>query len=555
MKLSGAEIIIKLLEKEGIEVIAGIPGGSSLPMYNALSKSSIKHILARHEQGAGFISQGIARTTGKAAVCFATSGPGVTNLLTAIADAKLDSVPIIAITGQVPYKSMGTDAFQEVDTYGLTVPITKHNFLVRSVEELTYIIPKAFEIAETGRPGPVVIDVPKDIQNQIIEIEISENIGNKDKAINIDIYEIEKIAHAVNKAKKPLFIIGGGVTNSDSGYLVRDISQKNDIPVAATLMGLGNYPSESSLFIGMLGMHGEVATNLIVNEADLVLAFGIRFDDRATGDIKKFCPNATIVHVDIDSAEIDKLKKSKYSIAGDVKEVLLKLKPFIKVNKREAWKKEIKDIKTKHLMPEVTLSDDINNPINLIKVLNGLLDDDTIITTDVGQHQMWVAQHYNFRRPRKFITSGGLGTMGFGLPAAIGAAVANQDKKVVCISGDGSFMMNLQELSTLQELNLNVTVIILNNGCLGLVRQQQELFYEGRYIACKFKSKQDFSLIAAGFGIKSYCLKNEKDPICTLKKALLNKEPCVIDVLINENENVLPMVPPGGGNCEMVGGK
>lgn len=553
MELSGAEIIIKLLENQGIKVVAGIPGGSNLPIYSALHKSSIRHILARHEQGAGFICHGIARTTGRASVCFATSGPGVTNLLTAIADAKLDSIPIVAITGQVPYEAMGTDSFQEVDTYGLTVPITKHNFLVRSAKELLDVIPKAFKIAEEGRPGPVVVDVPKDVQNEKIEFKLSENIDNTAKKNNLDISQIQKIAKAISKSKKPVMIIGGGITNSNSGDLVKAIAQKNDIPVASTLMGIGTFPPDDKRYIGMLGMHGASYTNLIINEADLILVFGARFDDRATGNISKFCPNASIIHVDIDAAEIDKLRKSKYSITGDVKDVLTELNKFIDNNKREKWFSYIDEMKKKHPFYNPDLNDDMKNPINLIKTINKLLDDDTIITTDVGQHQMWTAQYYKFKHPRTLITSGGLGTMGFGLPAAIGAAIANPYKKVVCISGDGSILMNIQELATLQELNLNVTVIVFNNGYLGLVRQQQELFYNKEYIATKFNSKHKFPAIAEGFGIKGYSL-NCKNSLNVLEEALKKTGPCLIDAPIYEFQNVLPMVPPGGGNCEMVGG-
>lgn len=551
MKCSGAEITIKLLEKEGIKLIAGIPGGSNLPIYNELYKSNIKHILVRHEQAAGFICQGIARTTGEVAVCFATSGPGVTNLITAIADAKLDSIPVIAITGQVPYRDIGTDAFQEVDTYGLTIPITKHNYLVRSAEELKRVIPEAFKIAKEGRPGPVVIDIPKDVQLEKIDFELSEDLHNYSTRSSLSELEILKVAKMINSAKKPVMCIGGGIINSGSEELVKEIAHKNKIPVASTLMGLGTLTAEDSLYLGMFGMHGAAYTNLIMEEADLILGFGIRFDDRSTGNIDKFCPNAAFIHVDIDPAEIDKLRKSDYSIAGDINEVLKVLIPKVDEDKRDMWMNRINELKREYPIYKPNNDKSLSHPINLVETISNLLDEDTIITTDVGQHQMWVAQYYKFRKPRTFLTSGGLGTMGFGLPAAIGAALANPDKKVVCISGDGSILMNIQELATLCEFKLNVTIVVMNNSHLGLVRQQQELFYNKNYIASDFPMGHNFAAIAKGFGIKSYNLNGD---IEVLKEAFENEEPTLINASIYPFEDVLPMVPPGGSNSEMLGG-
>lgn len=552
MKCSGAEITIKLLEKEGIKLIAGIPGGSNLPIYNELYKSNIKHLLVRHEQAAGFICQGIARTTGEAAVCFATSGPGVTNLITAIADAKLDSIPIVAITGQVPYRDIGTDAFQEVDTYGLTIPITKHNYLVRSAEELKRVIPEAFKIAKEGRPGPVVIDIPKDVQLEKIDFEISEDLHNYSAEGSLSELKVLKVAQMINNAKKPVMCIGGGIINSASEELVKEIAHKNNIPIASTLMGLGTLAAEDPLYLGMFGMHGAAYTNLIMEEADLILGFGIRFDDRSTGNIDKFCPNAAFVHVDIDPAEIDKLRKSDYSIAGDINEVLKGLIPKVNEDKRDMWMNRIDELKREYPIYKPSNDKSLSHPINLVETISDLLDENTIITTDVGQHQMWVAQYYKFRKPRTFLTSGGLGTMGFGLPAAIGAALANPDKKVVCISGDGSILMNIQELATLCELKLNVTIVVMNNSHLGLVRQQQELFYNKNYIASDFPMGHDFAAIAKGFGIKSYNLNGD---IETLKEAFKDEAPTLINAPIYPFEDVLPMVPPGGSNSEMLGGK
>ncbi len=554
MRLSGAEITIKLLEKLGIDVIAGIPGGTNLPLYDALYNSSIKHVLARHEQGAAFIVHGIARSTGKAAVCFATSGPGATNLLTGIADAKLDSVPMVAITGQVSYDYVGTDSFQEVDTYGLTVPITKHNFFVRSAEELFYVIPEAFRIAEEGRKGPVLVDIPKNVQTEEMEFEKWPELKAKSIGNTIDEGLIKKAAEMINKSDKPILYIGGGIVNSDSSEILYRFAKKNNIPVVSTIMGLGTFPMEDSLYIGMLGMHGERYTNLLLNEADLILAFGVRFDDRAVGNINKFCAKAKIIHVDIDDVEIDKIKKTDLSICADIAVVMDKMIDFIDENNREKW---ISHIKNKKEQMPICLpgAEDLFHPINIIKTVSDLVQDDTIITTDVGQHQMWVVKTYPFKRPKTLLTSSGLGTMGFGLPAAIGAAIANKEKTIVCFSGDGSFLMNIQELATLADLQLNVKIIILNNGRLGLVRQQQQLFYHEHYMASKFATNPDFAAIAKGFGIQGYNVKKDEQPLDAFKKMFSEKGPCLINIPIEEFENVVPMVVPGEGITEMIGGE
>ena len=555
MKLNGSEITIKLLERQGIKEIAGIPGGANLPLYDALYKSTIKHILCRHEQGGAFIAQGMTRATGEVAVCFATSGPGATNLLTAIADAKLDSIPIICITGQVAYPSIGTDAFQEVDTYGLTIPITKHNFIVRSAWQLFEIIPEAFKLAASGRPGPVLIDIPKDVQQEVLEFEHWPEIGIKEednKEIDGDF--IKWSAEEINKAKKPILYIGGGVLNGNASELIYKLAKKSNIPVTATLMGLGCFPNDDPLYLGMLGMHAARYTNILLQEADLLLAFGVRFDDRATGNIMKFCPKAEIIHVDIDDAEINKLKTADYSINGDIKRVLEVMLEHVGNNSRKEWLQEVEATKIENpfVLPS---TEDTKHPINIIKYVSTIVDEDAIISTDVGQHQMWTAQVYPFNKPRTLLTSGGLGTMGFGLPAAIGAALAEPEKQVVCFTGDGSILMNIQELATLADLNLNVKVLILNNGHLGLVRQQQELFYSGHYIASKFVTNPNFAMISEGFGIKGYDLKNEEDLYGKLKEILLSKGPCVVDIPIREMENCVPMVPPGLAISEMIGGE
>lgn len=553
MKLSGAEIIIQLLERQGVKMITGIPGGTNLPLYHALSQSNIRHILARHEQGAGYIAHGMARSTGRAAVCFATSGPGVTNLITAIADAHLDSVPIIAITGQVATSSMGTDAFQEVDTYGITLPIVKHNYLIKSASELLKIIPEAFLIAESGRPGPVVIDVPKNVQTETIEFEIWPEKCPKPVTPEVNRSSIKKMAKMIEEAQRPVIYFGGGVIHSGASSVLLSVSERNSLPAVSTLNGLGVFPTSHPLFLEMLGMHGTRVTNLVINQADLIIAIGTRFDDRATGNIQKFCNQAKIIHVDIDAAEINKLKKSDLAITGDVKNILQHLFPVISEKKRSEWLDFIAHINKTHPFHALDCPDPFQ-PNQLIKKIGAMVSPDTIITTDVGQHQMWVAQSYPFQLPRTLLTSGGLGTMGFGLPAAIGAALAHPGKKIICFSGDGSILMNIQELATLAELDLDVTILIINNGHLGLVRQQQELFYNQTYIASKFSLNPDFTAIARGFGVQSINLARSADPETHLAEVLKKRGPWLVSIPIDPFANVLPMVPPGAGITEMVGG-
>ncbi|HPO13483.1 MAG TPA: biosynthetic-type acetolactate synthase large subunit [Candidatus Hydrogenedentes bacterium] len=554
MKRTGAQIITALLERQGIETVAGIPGGCNLPLYDALRDSPIHHVLARHEQGAGFIAQGMARATGKAAVCLATSGPGATNLLTAIADAKLDSVPIIAITGQVPASMIGTDAFQEVDTYGLTLPITKHNFIVRNIEELLEVVPEAFHIALSGRPGPVAIDVPKDMQTQTLDITEWPEPGKADAFPPCDPEAIRQLADRIHRAKKPVLYIGGGIIASGASEDLAAFARKNGIPVACTLSGLGAFPANDPLYLGMLGMHGAQYTNLLLDEADLILAFGVRFDDRATGRVVEFCKHADIIHVDIDPSEISKIKPANLAIVGDVGNVLRSVMPMLHDNERSEWRGRIMELKDRFPL-RFPVPQDPLHPMNFLQQLSMRTEPGTIITTDVGQHQMWVAQAYPFQRPRTLLTSGGLGTMGFGLPAAIGAALARPGIRAVCVSGDGSILMNLQELATLAELNLDVTVFIMNNHHLGLVRQQQELFYGQRYFATQFGADPDFARIAEGFGLRAWDLGEETDPMETVARTLNQPGPCVINVPVHQTENVLPMVPPGKANREMIIGE
>ncbi|NDV20553.1 acetolactate synthase large subunit [Pseudodesulfovibrio sp. JC047] len=555
MRLSGAEIIIKLLERQGIDTIAGIPGGANLPMYDALGKSeSIRHILTRHEQGAGFIAQGMARVSGKPAVFFATSGPGATNTLTAIADAKLDSIPIICITGQVPLSMIGTDAFQEVDTYGLSVPITKHNFLVRSVEDLLWIIPAAFRIAASGRPGPVVIDVPKDVQAAFHEFETWPEPGEREPSEGLIPAEIRRAASMINSAKKPVLYLGGGVIQSDSADEALALAEKASIPSVVTLMGLGVIPTDNPLCLGMLGMHAARYTNMVLEECDLLVAVGVRFDDRATGKVPEFCPNAKVIHMDIDPSELDKIKRSTASVTGDVAEILTALIPLIDENARASWISRVQTLKKEHPML-IADADDPTSAYGVVLKAAELAGEQAIVCTDVGQHQMRTAQVYPFKHPRQWLTSGGLGTMGFGMPASIGAALAAPDRPVICFSGDGSIMMNIQDLATAMEYDIPIKIILTNNNALGLVRQQQDLFYGKRYFASDYSRSVDFIKIAEGFGIKAHDLGTSEDPAETLKIALSEPGPSLIHVPLSPDDPVYPMVPPGAANSEMIGGE
>jgi acetolactate synthase I/II/III large subunit len=552
MKLNGADIIIKFFQERGISEIPGIPGGSNLPLYDSLSRSSIRHILARHEQGAGFIAQGIARSTGEVAVCFATSGPGATNLVTAIADAWADSVPVMFITGQVPGAYIGTDAFQEVNFCDMTRTITKGTYLVRQAEDLFTILPEAYELCNSARPGPVFIDVPKDVQQQVVELKTfhfrkNSALHNEQESNR----KSEKIAEAINHSQRPIFYIGGGCVSSNAHREIQSVARKNSIPVVNSLMGLGCFPQTSPLYIGMLGMHGAKHANLLLNDADLIIAAGARFDDRATGKLDKFCPQAKVIHIDIDPKEINKLRRADISIVADLKTVIRKIEPMIEKNQREKWITYVHEVKIRH-MPEKNKQDNVLAPDTFLRELSVLTDHDSIVTTDVGQHQMWVAQYYPFTAPRTFLTSGGLGTMGFGFPAAIGAAVANPKKQVICVTGDGSFFMNMQELATLAELNLNVKIILFNNQSLGLVRQQQELFYKGNFFASCFEAQTNFSALAEIFGIPSVNLAETSDPVNSLEKALETRGPYLIEVPVNKTKKVFPMVPPGAANHEML---
>lgn len=574
MKKTGAEIIVKLLEMYGIKTVAGIPGGSILPLYDELNRSSIRHILVRHEQAAGFVAQGMARSSGKPAVCLATSGPGAMNLLTAIADARSDSIPIIAITGQVNTTLIGTDAFQEADTFGLSFPITKHSVMVKSPCELLTAIPEAFRIACEGRPGPVLIDVPRDVQlaecdvaddffEKIVENAKNCNCKSKYHATTEELSKkCEEIVQLLSSAKNPVLYCGGGCNSFEAAKEIGKFINQYNLPIVTSLMGIGAVSKQNQMFIGMVGMHGSYAANVAMHDSDLVIAAGVRFDDRATGIVKEFCPNAKIVHIDIDAAEIDKILESSISIVADVESVfsiLAQLTAEKKITANPKWLKQIQEVKEKNDSLECgrVKNTEFINPREFIDSVPELAQkagtnpDDIIVTTDVGQHQMWAAQYYPVKNPRSFLTSGSLGTMGFGLPAAIGASLQNPEKRVVCFSGDGSIMMNVQEMATLAELNLPVTIIVFQNGTLGMVYQQQKYLFDKNYSASIFGKVPDLLNIAAGFGIEAIDADKDKD---WYKKAFDSKRntPCFVKVNVCNEEDVLPFVPGGKANIDSI---
>jgi acetolactate synthase I/II/III large subunit len=549
---TGAEITIRLLERQGVATVAGIPGGAVLPLYDALARSlALRHVLARHEQGAGFIAQGIARATGAPGVCIASSGPGATNLLTAIADAKLDSIPLVAITGQVPRPMIGTDAFQEVDTFGLSRPITKHNYLVRSANDLARVIPEAFAIAASDRPGPVLIDIPKDVQTEAADVAAWPDPGAAAAPPAPTEAAIAGAIALIEAAQRPILYLGGGIVHSGAAAAAVAVAERSSLPTVMTLMGLGVLPTDHPLSLGMLGMHGAPYTNRALDECDLLIAVGARFDDRATGKLAEFCPRAAVIHVDIDAAELGKLRHAELAIRADARAVLERVLAGLRARRRGRWRARIAELARRHPLHLPGL-DSTRGPYGLIKAAAAMLDDDAIVTTDVGQHQMWVTQAFPLRRARQWLTSGGLGTMGFGVPAAIGAALAAPRRTVVCFSGDGSLLMNLQELATAAEERVNVKIVLLNNRSLGLVYQQQTLFYGRRTFASAYRDPPDFVALARGFGVAAVDLDRAADPERSLADALHRPGPCLIHATIDTAEQVLPMVPPGAANTQMI---
>jgi len=554
--MNGAEIIIRQLERHGITVVAGIPGGANLPLYDALAASTtIRHVLARHEQGAGFIAQGMARATGRPAVCFATSGPGATNVLTALADAAMDSVPMVCITGQVARPLLGTSAFQEVDICAMARPAIKAVFAVHEAGELAATVAEALHLAGSGRPGPVLVDVPKDVQLERISCADWPDAPATMAQEPLPEEALQAAVDLIDRAERPMLYLGGGVVRAGGAGAARRLAEQGDMPAVMTLMGLGTLPAAHPLSLGLLGMHGARATNLAMAECDLLIAVGARFDDRATGLASAFCPLARVIHIDIDPREMGRLRGVELALAGDARRVLEQLAERVRPQRRPAWQERIRRLEAAH-GPCRTDGAVPDGPARLIRRVAELAGPDAIITTDVGKHQMWVAQAYPFSRPGQLLTSGGLGTMGFGLPAAIGAALACPGRRVVCFSGDGSLQMNIQELATAVEQRLDLTIVLLNNQSLGLVRQQQRLFFGERCFASAYALVVDFAAIARGFGLRAHDLRGaEPTTDEVLVRALREPGPCLVNVPVAMDEEVAPMVPPGAANTVMIGGE
>jgi acetolactate synthase-1/2/3 large subunit len=552
-KIKGAKALIKCLEKEGVDILFGYPGGQIIPFYNELYDSNMRHILVRHEQAAAHAADGYARATGKIGVCVSTSGPGATNLVTGIATAYMDSVPIVALTGQVPTSMIGNDAFQEADITGITQPITKHNYLVQDAKELPRILKEAFHIAYTGRPGPVLIDLPKDIQNTEIDFYYPEKVemrGYK-PTYKGNIQQIKRAAEEILNSSMPVIYAGGGVISSNSSCELVELAETINAPVTTTLMGISSIPTDHPLYIGMLGMHGSKYANYAVQESDLIIAVGARFDDRVTGKLESFAPNARVIHIDVDPAEISKNVKVHIPIVGDAKQVLKSLNKYVKRCNSEAWIEKINKWKKEYPLTYKQMSPDGVMPQFVIEQISKVCND-AIIVTEVGQHQMWAAQYFNYRKPRTFITSGGLGTMGYGFPAAMGAKVGRPDKTVIDIAGDGSFQMNSQELATVVQNKIPVVVVILNNGYLGMVRQWQELFYERRYSCTFIKGSVDFVKLAEAYGALGLRAERPSEVGPAIEEAVRSGRPAVVDVIVECEANVYPMVPAGAAINEIL---
>ena len=557
MELSGTEIIIECLKQEKVKVVFGIPGGAIMPLYDTFGKMEklpFENILTRHEQGAVHAADGYARATGEVGVCITTSGPGATNLVTGLANAHLDSVPLVAFTGQVSTELVGNDAFQEVDITGITLPITKNNYIARKVEDLATIIKEAFYIARSGRPGPVLVDLPKDVQLAKCLFKYPDKVNRKGykPSYKGHIRQIKSATQKIMEAEKPVIIAGGGIINANASEELRRVAIKANIPVVTTFMGIGSFPENHHLSLGMLGMYGQYIANQATCNADLIIALGTRFDDRITGNLSQFCPHAEIIHADIDPAEIGKNIAVKIPIVGDLKNILNQLYSYIGERKDSSWLAEIQKIREKITCQKEDESGELR-PKYIIKCINEFFKGESIIVTDVGQHQMWAANYCQFLHPRTFISSGGLGTMGYGLPAAIGAKIGCPKKPVVCISGDGSFQMNIQELATAIYNQLPIIVILMNNGYLGMVRQLQELFCERRYVSTSLAGSPDFVKIVEGYGGVGFKVNRKEEFFSTLEVAFQMDRFVLIDCQIPPEENNFPMVQPGSSINQMMG--
>ncbi len=550
--ISGAKALIECLYAEGVDTIFGYPGGVLLPLYDELYDADLRHILVRHEQCAAHAADGYARATGKVGVCLATSGPGATNLVTGIANAYMDSVPIIAITGQVPTSMIGNDAFQEADITGITLPITKHNYLIRNVEDLPRIVKEAFFIASTGRPGPVLIDLPKDVSTTEFEFKYPKKVHlhGYHPGMDIDVNAVKRAASMIAEADRPVIYAGGGVIISDASAELLGLAEAIMAPVTTTLLGIGAFPESHPLSLGMLGMHGTRYANYAIQESDLLIAIGARFDDRVTGKIEAFAPHAKVIHIDIDPAEIGKNVRVDLPIIGNAKAVLQSISTYLQKSRREAWLEKVKRWKKEYPL-QYKQSDTVIKPQYVVQEIHKACPD-AIIVTEVGQNQMWAAQYFQYENPRTFITSGGLGTMGYGFPAAMGAKVGCPDKTVIDIAGDGSFQMTSQELATVVTNDIGVIVAILDNSRLGMVRQWQELFFEKRYSHTDLTHSVDFVKLAEAYGAIGIRAERPSEVSSAISEALAADKPVIIDFVIDPMENVFPMVPAGAAINEIL---
>lgn len=559
-EITGARVLLECLKRLGVKDIFGYPGGSVIPIYDEIySFEGIKHYLSRHEQGAVHEADGYARASGEVGVCIATSGPGATNLVTGIMTAFMDSIPILAITGQVNRAMLGRDSFQETDIVNITLPITKSNYQIISIEEIPQIVKEAYHIAKSGRPGPVLIDFPRDIQLEKIEVERFEELYSEEmdlsgyeRGYQEDLSKLDEGIKLIENSKRPLIISGAGVIHSKGVEEFREFVERLQIPVTSTLLGLGAYPGDKNLFLGMLGMHGTAAANIATLEADLIIGMGFRFDDRITGNIEKFCPNAKIIHIDIDPSEIEKNKKVDIALVGDLKKVLTLLnKKRIELEDIQEWRDRVEYLKRRYSLIVPDCKEGLTTQ-RVLRKIDRVLKGEGVIATDVGQHQMWSALHLTYRNPNSIISSGGGGTMGFGLPSAIGAQVACPDKKIISIVGDGGFQMNIQELILLKAYKLPVKVFIMNNSYLGMVRQWQELFHERRYSEVNLEINPDFVKVAEAYGVKSVTLESEED-LEKIDEILKSDEPILVNCIVKKEENVYPMIPAGKSVEDMIG--
>ncbi len=554
VEMTAGQAFVECLKAEGVEVIFGYPGGAVLPIYDVLYSADIRHLLVRHEQGGAFAAEGYARATGKPGVVLATSGPGATNLVTPIADAYMDSIPLVCFTGNVATTAIGTDAFQEADITGITLPITKHNFLVRNAQDLPRVIREAFHIATTGRPGPVLVDLPRDVSTTKIKFEYPEqpDLPGYKPTYKGHIRQILEAAKLIAGSKRPVLYVGGGVIASGAHEEVRRLAEKANLPTTMTLMGLGAFPGDHPLSLGMLGMHGTVYANWAVNECDLLIACGARFDDRVTGDLKRFAPHAKVIHIDIDPAEIGKNRPADVPIVGDVKAVLQVLIEKVREKREDAWLAQIDEWKREYPLTYYP-QEGVIMPQAVIEAIYEVTNGEAICAADVGQHQMWLAQYYKFRHPRSHISSGGLGAMGFGFPAAIGAAVGRPDRQVWAVTGDGGFQMNAQELATVKTYDIPVKIAIINNSYLGMVRQWQQLFYQGHYSHSDLHDNPDFVKLAEAYDVPALRVTKPEELLPALRKAADHPGPFLLDIHVAEEENVFPMIPSGQSVAEMVG--